>query len=304
MERSWAIKLDAVTRLFGVNKVVNNISFTVDKGAIHGFLGPNGAGKTTTMKMIAGVIPPTSGKVQVSSQNIGVLLENPPLFDEMIVQEYLKYICQIHRVPKINIETYVQEAIEKLELESVADRLIGNLSKGFRQRVGVAQAIVFKPEIVILDEPTVGLDPASVTQMRSCIKEIAKDHTVLVSSHLLHEMEILCSNITIIQKGCIVASGTVEDVKKLAVGEQVLKIEVSKNEDLKDILKSIRSISKVEIIKESELTTTYHIHIDSNVDVRSAVYEQIKGSDLQVFHFEKLDLNLETAFLDLLGRAK
>jgi ABC-2 type transport system ATP-binding protein len=304
MERSWAIKLDAVTRLYGANKVVSDISFTVNKGAIHGFLGPNGAGKTTTMKMIAGVIPPSSGSVEVSSHNIGVLLENPPLFDEMIVEDYLFYICRIHKISKNNISKYVAEAIEKLELQSVSRRLIGNLSKGYRQRVGVAQAIVFKPEIVILDEPTVGLDPASVTQMRSCIKEIAKDHTVLVSSHLLHEMEILCSDITIIQKGCIIASGTVDEVKKLAVGDQVLKIEISKDGNLSKILNEIEIIVSVELSQQTAHSNEYTIHAKSGVEVRPLIYEKIKNSNVQLYHFEQIDLDLETAFLDLLGREK
>jgi ABC-2 type transport system ATP-binding protein len=304
MERSWAIKLDAVTRLYGANKVVSDISFTVNKGAIHGFLGPNGAGKTTTMKMIAGVIPPSSGNVEVSSHNIGVLLENPPLFDEMIVEDYLVYICQIHKIPKKNISKYVLEAIEKLELQSVSRRLIGNLSKGFRQRVGVAQAIVFKPEIVVLDEPTVGLDPASVTHMRSCIKEIAKDHTVLVSSHLLHEMEILCSDITIIQKGSIIASGTVDEVKKLAVGDQILKIEISKDGDLKQLLNDDELIFSIELSKQTNQSKEYLIHAKSGVEVRPFIYEKIKNSNVQLFHFERIELDLETAFLDLLGKEK
>ncbi|MEX0798853.1 MAG: ABC transporter ATP-binding protein [Bacteriovoracaceae bacterium] len=190
------IKVDSVTRFYGDHLAVDNLSFTVRKGSIHGFLGPNGAGKTTTMKMIAALLPPHSGKITIDSidvaqepmqikKSIGILLEIPPLFLDMEVREYLEFAARLHLVAKKDVGSHVDDVLEKMNLESVERRLVGNLSKGYKQKVGVAQAIVHRPAVVILDEPTSGLDPKAVMEMRALIKDLKKEHTILFSSHLL-----------------------------------------------------------------------------------------------------------------------
>ncbi|MDD4975670.1 MAG: ABC transporter ATP-binding protein [Bacteriovorax sp.] len=209
-----AIDIKNLSKSYPGRVALNDISFSVKKGSVHGFLGPNGAGKSTTMKILSGLIRESSGEFKVNGK-IGFLPEHPPLYPNMSVQDYLQFVLAIYSPPQGNIQSNkecVRDVMEKTGLSHVTERLIGNLSKGYQQRVGIAQALVHSPEIIILDEPTVGLDPAAIADIRTLITKLKKDHTILFSTHQLHDVELLCSDITLINHGKIVVSGPLETI--------------------------------------------------------------------------------------------
>jgi ABC-2 type transport system ATP-binding protein len=219
------IEVQNLTKRYGEITAVNNLSFEVKKGEVLGFLGPNGAGKTTTMRILTGFLPATSGIVKVAGydimqqpmevkRRIGYLPENPPLYTDMTVRSYLKFVGKIKGVLSADLNGRIDWALQKCGLVEVEKRVIANLSKGFKQRVGLAQAILHKPEVLILDEPTVGLDPKQIREIRELIKELAGEHTVILSTHILPEVSMTCKNILIINRGHIVAQGTVDSVTK------------------------------------------------------------------------------------------
>jgi len=310
-----AIIVDSITREYGSVAVVDNLSFKVKKGTIHGFLGPNGAGKTTTMKIIAGVLPATSGEVQVLGKNVqqnlksvkrnlGVLLENPPLYKDMEVKEYLEFVARLHHVPNAKVNEYVDTAINKLNLESVRDRLIGNLSKGFKQRVGVAQAVVHKPEIVILDEPTVGLDPNAVIEMRDLITNLKENHTVLLSSHLLHEVGLICDDVTIIAKGKLQITGAMKDIAENIIEQDIIHLKVKRhNENFMSSLKENDFVQKVEFSIADD-QTSYEIKIESNEDKREFISKMAFDFDLGLLEMTQEKFSLEKIFLKVTGELK
>ena len=219
------IEIKNLVKKYGDHVAVNDISLTVEPGKIYGFLGPNGAGKSTTMNMITGYIGNTSGSIVINGHDIlaepeeakaciGYLPELPPLYMDMTVMEYLQFVAELKRIPKEERENAISEAIRMTKLEDVAERMIKNLSKGYKQRVGLAQAILGFPEIIILDEPTVGLDPVQIIEIRELIKELGKEHTVILSSHILSEIQAVCDYVFIISKGKLVASDTTENLLK------------------------------------------------------------------------------------------
>ncbi|MFA6238233.1 MAG: ABC transporter ATP-binding protein [Bacteriovorax sp.] len=206
-----AIDIKNLSKTYPGRNALSGISFSVKKGSVHGFLGPNGAGKSTTMKILSGLIKESDGEFSLNGK-IGFLPEHPPVYPNMSVSDYLEFVFSIYAPEKKNKREAILDVMEKTGLNSVAERLIGNLSKGFQQRVGIAQAIVHSPEIIILDEPTVGLDPVAISDIRSLIRELKKDHTILFSTHQLHDVELLCSDITLINHGKIVVTGALEDI--------------------------------------------------------------------------------------------
>ena len=206
-----AILIKNLSKSYPGRLALNDISFSVKKGSVHGFLGPNGAGKSTTMKILCGLIKESSGEFKVDGR-IGFLPEHPPIYPNMTVQDYLAFVFSIYAPAKKNKNEAVATVMKKTGLCSVSERLIGNLSKGFQQRVGIAQALVHSPEIIILDEPTVGLDPVAIADIRVLINELKNDHTILFSTHQLHDVELLCSEITLINHGVIVVSGALEGI--------------------------------------------------------------------------------------------
>jgi ABC-2 type transport system ATP-binding protein len=310
-----SIIVDKVTKFYGTRAVVSDLSFNVKRGSIHGFLGPNGAGKTTTMKMIAGILTPSSGQVYINGNNvythqheikslIGVLLEVAPLFKDMEVGEYLKFVCAIHGKDKNLSSFLVEQTINKLGLGPVAKRLIGNLSKGFKQRVGIAQAIVFGPEIVILDEPTVGLDPNSVIEMRGLIKELAIEHTVLLSSHQLHEIGLICDEITIINQGKIQLSGSMQDIVQQVSQQQVLICHVRRfDQNMKNQLEQLPSINNVEAIPHATYTEL-RMNLFSLEDCRDEISKWMIDKNLGVLEFYREKMDLEKIFLQVTGEKK
>lgn len=308
-----AIKVDSVTRFYGEHTAVADLSFEVNKGHIHGFLGPNGAGKTTTMKMIAGLLPAHHGNIEINQKKLtknideikkelGILLENPPLFQDMEVREYLEFVAKLHRVPKDKINSSVNYALEKLQLNDVKKRLCGNLSKGFKQRVGIAQAIVHNPSIVILDEPTVGLDPKAVIEIREFIQELKNDHTILLSSHLLHEVSLVCDEVTIINKGKLVVSGPVEQITN-NISQQIV-YELSAKSLTADQISKIENwffVDKVIIMKEESNETSFQIRLNSLNDHRTECLKNCLELDIDILSFSQKKISLEDLFIQMTG---
>src|SRR3977135_3626550 len=232
------IKVQGLSKRYARNTAVNNISFEVEKGQIVGFLGPNGAGKTTTMRVLTCFLPPSAGTARVAQfdvleqpmevkKRIGYLPETPPLYPEMEVVEYLEYVGRLKGVPKEGLARRVDEVAQKCSVGDVKTKLIGKLSKGYRQRVGLAQAIIHNPEVLILDEPTSGLDPQQIIETRDLIKGLAGDHTIILSTHILPEVEQTCERVIIINKGTLVATDSVNNLQSRARGAELVLVEVA-----------------------------------------------------------------------------
>lgn len=260
------IEIKNLVKKYGNHVAVDDISFTLEPGKIYGFLGPNGAGKSTTMNMITGYIGNTSGSIVINGHDIfsepeeakaciGYLPELPPLYMDMLVMEYLQFVAELKKIPKEEQEEAILAAIEMTKLEDVAQRMIKNLSKGYKQRVGLAQAILGFPEIIILDEPTVGLDPVQIIEIRELIKELGKEHTVILSSHILSEIQAVCDYVFIISKGKLVASDTTENLltnmsKKDETAELVIKGSL---EEVQKLMKKMEAETEMKF--EMELRT-------------------------------------------------
>jgi ABC-2 type transport system ATP-binding protein len=291
--------VDGVTKEYPGRTAVSDVSFEVLQGSIHGFLGPNGAGKSTTMKMIAGLLPATQGSIRlfgesISPENsilknkIGLLPENPPLYLDMTVEKYLQFVATLHKVS--NRRARVDQVMEDLSLTQVRKRIIGNLSKGFKQRVGLAQAIVYDAPFLILDEPTNGLDPQSVVELRDFIKGLAKNKTILFSSHILSEVEQLCDHITIIHEGKIRASGDIQTIHRKFRQGLVVKVGLKNGETLPDL----SQFGPHELTHSHELQgeAQYHICFESEVDIRPELgrYLLNTGKNLMTLQLESPEL--------------
>lgn len=253
------IQVRNLTKNYGPRRAIHNLNFTVNKGDVVGFLGPNGAGKSTTMKIITGFMAPSEGTASVAGhdvfenpievkKHIGYLPETPPVYGDMYVKDYLAYVAALKQVPSTEIQKHVERAIEKTHLGEVQGRLIQHLSKGFRQRVGIAQAIVSNPEVLILDEPTVGLDPKQVAEIRDLILGLKGEHTIILSTHILSEVEATCEKIIIIDKGEIVAEDSIQNLSAMEKGKQRLKIRLRREvNDMHALLSSVSGINLVEV---------------------------------------------------------
>lgn len=261
------IEIKNIVKKYGNHVAVNDISFTLEPGKIYGFLGPNGAGKSTTMNMITGYIGSTSGSIVIDGHDIlaepeeakaciGYLPELPPLYNDMTVKEYLQFVSELKRIPKEQREETLNAAIQMTKLEDVEERMIRNLSKGYKQRVGLAQAVLGFPQIIILDEPTVGLDPVQIIEIRELIKELGKQHTVILSSHILSEIQAVCDYVFIISKGQLVASDTTENLlKSMSKSDESAELVIKGS--LEDIQKLMKEMEKnTEVTFEMELRTS------------------------------------------------
>lgn len=248
------IEVKNLTKRYGSHEAVSDLSFTIDNGQIYGFLGPNGAGKTTTMNIMTGCLAATSGDVKINGydifeqpmeakKQIGYLPEIPPLYMDRTPREYLKFVAEAKGIPSDGTDAEISSVMEATHIEDVADRLIKNLSKGYRQRVGIAQALLGNPDIIILDEPTVGLDPTQILEIRDLIKKLGKDHTVILSTHILQEVQALCDTILIISKGKLVACDTPENLEKLFTGTISVELEIEASAGAAEAL--ARSVSLV-----------------------------------------------------------
>ena len=301
------LKALGLTRLFGPNKAVNDVSFELSKGEVLGFLGPNGAGKSTTMRMLTGNLAPTEGQVEIcginiieepklAKANIGYLPEMRPLYKEFRVNEFLRIAAKLHNIPTKKINSSIDIAMEKCGLTHMSNRLIENLSNGYQQRVGIAQAIIHNPEIVILDEPTVGLDPIQIREIRKLIKEIGKEHSVILSTHILPEVEIVCDRVQIIDKGNLVFHGSIDDLKQQRRGNKLL-VGFKKTPTLKK-LQSLFDIVKIE--KQEDLL---HVIQFKNLDFDMEKFIQVCVKEkLGLFQVSPHITSLEDTFVQLTNK--
>jgi ABC-2 type transport system ATP-binding protein len=311
------IEVKNLTKKYGNHVAVDNLSFSVEKGMIYGFLGPNGAGKSTTMNIMTGYIAATNGTVTINGYDIlkdpenakrciGYLPELPPVYSDMTVLEYLKFVAELKQVKKSERKAQIEEIMEQTKIEDVKNRLIKNLSKGYKQRVGLAQAIIGYPEVIILDEPTVGLDPKQIIEIRTLIKNLAKNHTIILSSHILSEVSAVCDHIMIISKGKLVASDTPDKLMELMKGETVLELNVlGQEETLKNILGSVDGVESFKISStknEGELSA--QIHVASNKEIRKEMFYRLAASDMPIMQLRKDEKSLEDVFLELTGESE
>ena len=303
------IKITNLTKKYNSVKVLDNISFEVKKGEILGFLGPNGAGKTTTMKILTGYIAPTEGQITVDNinvqedsysvrQKIGYLPENNPLYEDMKVIEYLKFVAGMREVKD---KSKIESIIKTCGLTTVTEKNIGELSKGFRQRVGLASALMHDPEILILDEPTSGLDPNQIVEIRKLIKEIGEKKTVILSTHILPEVQATCNQVIIINDGKIVASGTIEEIQQKAQGKQEIYIKVKGHEhEVKKALSEIPEVGKFEKVDEEEKGLAgYRIEAPAEKDLREAIVSSLAKHGLAMYELRKVQVSLEDVFREL-----
>ncbi len=306
------INVNHLTKKYGQHTAVNDISFTVSKGEIVGFLGPNGAGKTTTMSIMTGYNSATEGSVSINGfdildkpieakKQIGYLPDAPPVYGDMTVLEYLRFVADIKRVKKSSRKGMMEEIIQTVKIEDVAKRVIKNLSKGYQQRVGLAQALIGFPEVLILDEPTVGLDPKQIIEMRDVIKNLGKRHTVILSSHLLYEVSAVCDRVLIIDKGRLVASGDPESLAKNMAQKNRLFVRVKGDtEQVQQAFKVtnepfVTSLS-FEGSREAH-TVDAIIEGDEGVDIRERVFYALAGAGLPIYQMKAVDVSLEEIFL-------
>ena len=300
------IRGENLTKYYGERLAVNDISFRVEKGEIGGFLGPNAAGKTTTMRIITGFLMPTRGDVWVAEHNmsshsldgrrhIGYLPEAIPLYTDMTTRAYLEFIAKLRGLDKDRIRTRIDEVVEICHLEEYIDVIIGKLSKGFRQRVGVAQAIIHEPEVLILDEPTVGIDPIQVAMTRQLIKELGKDCTILLSTHILPEVSMTCERVIIIHEGKIVAEDRIENLSSLISGSRRIRLEVEgPAEKVAERLRQIEGVFQV-----SNEGSHYSVECSAEQDPRGRIMKIIVESGWTLLSMESIEMSLEDIFLKL-----
>ena len=311
------IEVKNVTKKYGSFTAVDNISFDVKDGEVVGFLGPNGAGKSTTMNMITGFIEPTDGQIIINGNDIskkpkkakkqiGYMPENVPLYYDLTVKEFVTYMAELKFVKKQDRKAQVEKVIKETGLESVQKKLIKNLSRGYKQRVSMAGALVGEPDVIILDEPTVGLDPKQITEIRNLIKELGKKHTVILSTHILPEVSQICERVVIINKGKIVAVDTPENLEKMTKENNGISVTVEdKKENMKKLKELIPEIESVEMVKDNEDgTKQYTIISKADTDLRKKLFEVLPKQDITIFELKKTETTLEDAFIKLIDTKK
>lgn len=309
------IEVKNVTKKYGKFTAVDNISFTIKDGEVVGFLGPNGAGKSTTMNMITGFIEPTDGTIEVNGydimkktkkakKQIGYMPENVPLYMDLTVKEFVSYMAELKLVERKVRKEEVNQAIKETGLEEVQNKLIKNLSRGYKQRVSMAGALVGNPDVLILDEPTVGLDPKQIIEIRNLIKNLGKKHTVILSSHILSEISQICERVIIINKGKIVAIDTPANLEEKTKEQNILYVTVEdKEEKMPNIKGKIEDIKELEMIKDNEDgTKQYKIVSDTKKDVRKSLFEVLPKEGITIFELKKAESTLEDAFIKLVDK--
>ena len=305
------IEVKHLTKRYGSHTAVSDLSFTIENGVIYGFLGPNGAGKSTTMNIITGCLGATDGEVLVdghsiseepmlAKKKIGYLPEQPPLYNDMTPMEYLRFVASAKGLPRSEQTSQIDRVMDKTDIRSVRRRLIRNLSKGYRQRVGIAQALLGNPEVIILDEPTVGLDPAQIIEIRDLIRELGKDHTIILSSHILSEVQTVCDSIMIISGGRLVASDTPENLTRLFAGTTTLQLEAKgSEEETKKVLSGILSVEEHTVRTDPNGTVLVEIKPVENADIREAVFNAFAEAKLPLLEMRTVRASLEDVFLEL-----
>lgn len=307
------IEVKNITKKYGNFTAVDNISFEVKDGEIVGLLGPNGAGKSTTMNMITGFIEATEGNIVVNGydiskkpgkakKQIGYMPEGVPSYQELTAKEFVKYMAELKMVDRKTRKEEIENVIKQTGLEEVQNKLIKNLSRGYKQRVSMAGALVGNPDVLILDEPTVGLDPKQILEIRNLIKELGKKHTVILSSHILSEVSQICERVVIINKGKIVAIDTPENLETKTQNKNVIYVTVEdKNEKMLSIKNKVKDIQELEYIKDNEDgTKQYKIVSDEKIDLRKTLFDILPKEDITIFELKKAEVSLEDAFMKLI----
>lgn len=310
-----SIKIENLTKYYGNNPAVKDISFEVKTGEIVGFLGPNGAGKTTTMKLITTYLSQNSGKIFVDGidtqtdslavrKKIGYLPEQNPLYSDMNVIDYLKYAAELQSVEKSKINDAVKRMVKVCGLEDVRHKDIGELSKGFRQRVGLAQAMIHNPEVLLLDEPTSGLDPNQIIEIRKLIRDLGKQKTLILSTHILQEVQATCGRVIIINNGEIVADGTTDSLQKKFQGQLVISLTLKKDpkagkEKIISMFESVNGVEKVKITSDTPEVWNIDISANKGSDVRDAIFKKVVSNDMVLLDLHQEETSLEDIFRKL-----
>jgi ABC-2 type transport system ATP-binding protein len=308
------IEVEHLTKRYGPTLAVSDVSFEVQKGEILGFLGPNGAGKTTTMRVITGYLPPSAGRVRVAGYDVeqealeakrrtGYLPESPPVYPDMTVQEYLAFVARIKGLARRDIKIRIHEVSEKCAITDVQQRQIGKLSKGYRQRVGLAQALIHNPDVLILDEPTAGLDPKQIIETRELIKGLAGQHTIVLSTHILPEVSKTCQRVVVINAGKIVAVGTPDELTRRLQGYETVLISVEgPAAEIIERLQRVKGVNWVEPRESSDGRITIEVHSEKGQDVRAELARSVVESHWKLFELKTSGLSLEDIFLKLTTR--
>lgn len=300
------IEVFELSKSYGDRQAISKLTFKIEKGDVVGFLGPNGAGKSTTMKIITGFMAPTSGEAKICGfdvfedpievkKRIGYLPETPPLYTDMQVEDYLQFVAQLKNVEKSRIKICVQRALAKTQLLSVRNRMIRNLSKGFKQRVGIAQALVSEPEVLVLDEPTVGLDPKQVSEIRELIKELRGQHTIILSTHILPEVQATCNKVIIINEGKIVAQDSIDQIENMNQGSIILNIRTRKPHSLQEQIKNTSGVKDFLAINNHQFKVT----LEKNEELIEVIAQQVIQSGAGLIELTPDRANLEEVFLKL-----
>lgn len=299
------IEVEGLTKDYGPRRAINDLTFQAESGEILGFLGPNGAGKTTTMRILSGFMPPTMGIARVAGfdvvddslevrKRVGYLPETVPLYPDMTVFDYLKFMGDLRHIK--NVEERVDDVLEIVHMDDRANGYISNLSKGMRQRVGLAQALLHEPEVLILDEPTIGLDPAQIIEVRKLIQEIGRQRTVLLSTHILSEAQQICNRVLIINKGEIVVEDTPERLQAGLTGVQRLSVRVNGDGDgLEKLIEGISGVSRIATVHEGAV----EVESSPGIDVRPVIARQIVDAGFDLVELKSIDLSLEDIFIQL-----
>ncbi len=306
------IEVEHLSKVYGTRKAVDDISFKVEKGEILGFLGPNGAGKTTTMRILTCFMPATDGTARVAGydvfeeslevrRRIGYLPENPPLYPEMTVQSYLNFVAKIKGTPAGKRKAQVDDVVEKCSVGDVRNRVIGKLSKGYKQRVGLAQALLNSPEVLILDEPTIGLDPKQISEVRSLIKSLSGEHTVILSTHILPEVSMTCDRVVIIHKGKVLAMDTVEGLThQFAGAERIALIVDGPKDDVRDKLQSVDGVIDVKVDGGSNgHPSSFTVECKLNSDLRRVLASAVVSQGWGLLELRGVSMSLEDVFINL-----
>lgn len=310
------IQVEHLTKRYGGHLAVDDISFTVEEGTIYGLLGPNGAGKSTTMNILTGYISASDGKVTIDGHDVleeasaakacvGYLPEQPPLYVDMTPLEYLNFVAELKKVKRADRKTQIDYAMQRTGLADMENRLIKNLSKGYRQRVGFASALLGNPKVIILDEPTVGLDPAQVIEIRNLIKELGQQHTVILSSHILSEVSALCDKVLIIANGKLVAQGTPEELSEQLTGDATLQITaLGEAQKVLAAVNSVEGVKRTTVEQEQNGETSVSVIVEHGKDLRAAISAALAMAECPVLALNTVSMTLEDVFLQITSQTE
>lgn len=308
------VEVTDLVRRYGEHTAVDHVSFQLEEGQIYGLLGPNGAGKSTTLKLLTGCLFPTEGAITIAGHDllqepeaakkcVGYLPERPPLYGGMTPKEYLTFLAEVKGVPKERRRSEVDRVMERTHITHMGDRLIRNLSKGYAQRVGIAQALLGEPRLLVLDEPMVGLDPAQIIEIRTLVKELGQTHTVLFSSHILAEVSTVCSQILILSGGRLIASGTAEELQAMAQGQDVLRVTAAcPVEQAQRLLDGIAGVDRAEFAQTEMGQCRILLYYAPGTEIQDAVLGRLYGAGCKIVEMGVRSMSLEDVFLALLSR--